>query len=98
MDNGDRQMTITNELNAMFDNTQKLAGLIKDDPNPYRSAYVRLIGELESVLNAAHYYGSEKTRATIESQLSLIIIRQRAEIAKREEDAEVTRRIENFSE
>lgn len=91
-------MTITNELNAMFDNTQKLAGLIQDDPNPYRSAYVRLIGELESVLNDAHYYGSEKTRARIKSQLSLIIIRQRAELAKREEDAEVARRIENFSE
>jgi hypothetical protein len=98
MDNGDRQMTITTDLDTMFANAQTMANLIQDDPNPYRTAYVRLIGELEAALLDAYRIGDETTREGIESHLGSIIRRQRAEIAKREEDAEVARRIENFSE
>jgi hypothetical protein len=98
MNNGDRQMTITTDLDTMFTNSQTLAGLIKDDPNPYRTAYVRLIGELEAALLDVYRTGDEKMKAGIESHLGSIIYRQRAEIARRHEDAEVARRIENFSE
>jgi hypothetical protein len=98
MDNGDRQMTINIDLDTMFANGQTMANLIQDDPNPYRTAYVRLIGELEAVLIGAYRVGNDETKREIESHLGSIIRRQQAEIAKRQEDAEVARRIENFSE
>ena len=98
MDNGDRQMTINIDLDTAFTNSQTMANLIQDDPNPYRTAYVRLIGELEAVLIGAYRVGNDETRREIESHLGSVIRRQRAEIARRQEDAEVARRIENFSE
>jgi hypothetical protein len=98
MDNGDRQMTINIDLDTAFANAQTMANLIQDDPNPYRTAYVRLIGELEAVLIGAYRVGNDETRREIESHLGSVIRRQRAEIARRHEDAEVARRIENFSE
>ena len=91
-------MTITTDLNTAFTNTQKLASLIQDDPNPHRTAYVRLIGELEAVLLDAYRNGSKKTKDGIESHLQTLLRRQSTELAKRKEDAEVARRIENFSE
>jgi hypothetical protein len=91
-------MTITTDLDTMFTNSQKLANLIQDDPNPHRTAYVRLVGELEAVLIGAYRVGNDETRREIESHLGSVIRRQRAEIARRQEDAEVARRIENFSE
>jgi hypothetical protein len=91
-------MTIKTDLDTAFANSQTMAGLIQDDPNPHRTAYVRLIGELEGVLIDVYRTGDEKARTGIESLLESIIRRQRAEIAKRKEDAEVARRIENFSE
>ena len=84
---GQRDMTINTDLDTAFINTQVLASLIKDDPNPHRTAYVRLIGELEAVLLDAYRNGSKKTKAGIESHLESLIRRQRAELAKREEDA-----------
>lgn len=89
---------ITQDLDTAFVNTQVLASLIKDDPNPYRTAYVRLIGELEAALLDAYRNGSKKTKAGIESHLQTLLRRQRAELTKRKEDAEVARRIEDFAE
>ncbi len=77
-------MTITTDLDTAFTNTQKLASLIQDDPNPHRTAYVRLIGELEAVLIGVYRDGSEKTKAGIESHLRKLIQRQRSELEKRE--------------
>ena len=94
----DRDMTINIDLDTMFTNTQKLATLIKDDPNPHRTAYVRLIGELEAVILNGYRSGSKATQRTIENHLVTIIRRQREELAKREEDAEVERRLEAYSE
>jgi hypothetical protein len=91
-------MTINLDLDTMFTNTQKLATLIKDDPNPHRTAYVRLIGELEAALLTAYRSGSKATKEVIEDHLATIIRRQRAELTKREEDAEVERRLETYSE
>jgi hypothetical protein len=84
---GQRDMTITTDLDTMFANAQKMGGLLQYDPNPYRTAYVRLIGELEAALLDAYRIGDEKTREGIESHLESIIRRQRAKIAKREENA-----------
>jgi hypothetical protein len=50
------------------------------------------------VLIGAYRVGDDDTRREIESHIVSIIRRQRAEIAKREADAEVARRIENFAE
>ena len=91
-------MTITTDLDTMFTNSQKLAALIQDDPNPHRTAYVRLIGELEAALLDAYRNGSKKTKTGIESHLQTLLRRQRAELTKRKEDAEVARRIEDFAE
>jgi hypothetical protein len=91
-------MTINVDLDTAFVNSQRLAQLIQDDPNPYRTAYVRLIGELEAVLIGAYRVGDDETKREIEGHVWSIIRRQRAEIAKREADAEVARRIENFAE
>lgn len=91
-------MTINHDLDTMFVNAQQIANLIKDDPNPHRTSYVRLIGELEAALLDAYRDGSKKTKAGIESHLQSIIRRQNAELVKRSEDAEVKRRIENFAE
>lgn len=84
-------MTINIELDTAFANAQRMANLLKDDPNPFRTSYVRLIGELEAVLIGAYRVGNDETRREIESHIGSIIRRQRAEIAKREEDAEVAR-------
>jgi hypothetical protein len=94
----DRDMTINFDLDTMFTNTQKLATLIKDDPNPHRTAYVRLIGELEAALLAAYRSGDKNTKNVIIDHLDSLIRRQRAELTKREEDAEVRRRLEAYSE
>ena len=91
-------MTINHTLDTAFANAQTMANLIQDDPNPYRTAYVRLIGELEAVLIGAYRVGERETKQEIESHLDSIIRRQRAEIARRHEDAEVKRRIEAYSE
>jgi hypothetical protein len=91
-------MTITIDLNTMFTNTQKLATLIKDDPNPHRTAYVRLIGELEAVILNGYRSAGRTGQKAIADHLATIIRRQREELAKREEDAEVERRLETFSE
>jgi hypothetical protein len=80
-------MTINHDLDTAFANAQTMANLIQDDPNPYRTAYVRLIGELEAALLAAYRSGDEKTKYVIVDQLDSIIGRQRREIAKRSEDA-----------
>ena len=77
-------MTINHDLDTAFANAQKLATLLKDDPNPHRTSYVRLIGELEAVLIGAYRIGERETTQEIESHLQSIIRRQRAEIAKRE--------------
>ena len=76
-------MTITTDLDTMFANSQEMANLIQNDPNPYRTAYVRLIGELEAVLVGAYRIGNDETKNEIESHLQSIIRRQRDEIAKR---------------
>jgi len=86
------------DLDTMFANSQLLANLLKDDPNPHRTAYVRLIGELEAALLTAYRSGSKATKEVIEDHLATIIRRQRAELAKRREDAEVAQRIENFAD
>jgi len=86
------------DLDTMFANSQQLANLLKDDPNPHRTAYVRLIGELEAALLTAYRSGSKATKEVIEDHLATIIRRQREELAKRREDAEVAQRIENFAE
>ena len=91
-------MTINLDLDTMFTNTQKLATLIKDDPNPHRTAYVRLIGELEAILIDGYRNSSPATKKVIEDHIASTIRRQRAELAKREEDAEVERRLETYSE
>ena len=62
MDNGDRQMTINIDLDTAFANAQTMANLIQDDPNPYRTSYVRLIGELEAVLIGAYRIGERETK------------------------------------
>lgn len=76
--------TITTDLDTMFANTQHLAQLIQDDPNPYRTAYVRLIGELEAALLAAYRSGDKNTKDAIESHVESIIRRQRNELDKRQ--------------
>ena len=98
MDNGDRQMTITTDLNTAFTNTQKLASLIQDDPNPHRTAYVRLIGELEGVLIDVYRCGNAKTKALIESHLESLIRRQNTELGRREIDAQVAQRLKSLAE
>jgi hypothetical protein len=91
-------MTITTDLDTMFDNSQKLAALIQDDPNPHRTAYVRLIGELEAILIDGYRNSSPATQKVIDDHIASTIRRQRAELAKREEDAEVERRLEAYGE
>jgi hypothetical protein len=59
---------------------------------------VRLIGELEAALLTAYRSGGKATKEVIEDHLATIIRRQRAELAKREEDAEVERRLEAYEE
>ena len=90
--------TITTDLDTMFTNSQKLAALIQDDPNPHRTAYVRLVGELEAILIDGYRSASPATKKVIEDHIASTIRRQRAELAKREEDAEVERRLEAFGE
>jgi hypothetical protein len=91
-------MTITTDLDTMFDNSQKLAALIQDDPNPHRTAYVRLIGELEAILLNGYRNSSPATKKVIDDHIASTIRRQREELTKREEDAEVERRLETYSE
>jgi hypothetical protein len=91
-------MTITIDMDTAFANAQRMAQLIQDDPNPHRTMYVRLIGELEAVILLGHRSGGKSAQKAIESQLATLIRRQREEIAKREEDAEVRRRLEAYSE
>jgi hypothetical protein len=90
--------TITTDLDTMFINTQVLASLIKDDPNPHRTAYVRLIGELEAILLNGYRSASPATKKVIDDHIASTIRRQRAELAKREEVAEVERRLEAYEE
>ena len=91
-------MTITTDLNTAFTNTQKLASLIQDDPNPHRTAYVRLIGELEGVLIDVYRCGNAKTKALIESHLESLIRRQNTELGRREIDAQVAQRLKSLAE
>jgi hypothetical protein len=90
--------TITTDLDTMFTNSQKLAALIQDDPNPHRTAYVRLIGELEAILLNGYRNSSPATQKVIDDHIASTIRRQRDELTKREEDAEVERRLEAFGE
>ena len=91
-------MTIRDDLDAMFTNTQRLASLIQDDPNPYRTAYVRLIGELEGVLIDVYRDGSKKTKTLIESHFESIIRRQWNELGRREIDARVAQKLKSLAE
>ena len=86
------------DLDTMFANSQQLANLLKDDPNPHRTAYARLIGELEAALLDAYRDANKKGKSNMEAYLASIIRRQRKELAKRREDAEVAQRIENFAD
>lgn len=43
-------MTVNVQLDTMFKNAQTMALLMEGDPNPHRTMYARLIGELEAVL------------------------------------------------
>lgn len=98
MDNGETEMTIRDDLDAMFTNTQRLVSLIQDDPNPYLTAYVRLIGELEGVLIDVYRDGNKKTKALIESHFESIIRRQWNELGRREIDAQVAQKLKSLAE
>jgi hypothetical protein len=73
-------MTVNIQLDTMFKNAQVMATLQEGDPNPHRTMYVRLIGELEAVLIDGYRNGNKKTQAYMENFLESIIKRQLREI------------------
>lgn len=77
--------TVTKQLDTLFATTQQLAAAIKDDPNPHRTAYVRLIGELEGLLLNAYGRTNAETREIIDHHLALTVEAMQAMVAKMNE-------------
>ena len=74
--------TVTKQLDTLFAASQELAYALKDDPNPHRTAYVRLIGELEALLLNAYGQTNAKTREVIDQHLATRVEAWQAMVAK----------------
>lgn len=77
--------TVTKQLDTLFATTQQLASALKDDPNPHRTAYVRLIGELEGLLLNAYGRTNAETREVIDHHLAVRVEAMQAMVAKMNE-------------
>lgn len=77
---------VTKQLDTLFATTQQLASALKDNPNPYRTAYVRLIGELEAILLNAYGQTNAQTREVIDQHLAVRVEAMQAMVAKMNED------------
>ena len=76
---------VTKQLDTLFATTQQLASVLKDDPNPHRTAYVRLIGELEACLLNAYGQTNAQTREVIDRHLATRVEAMQAMVAKMNE-------------
>jgi len=65
-----QMLAVTKQLDTMFTTTQQLASVLKDKPNPHRTAYVRLIAELEGCLLNVYGQTNAQTREVIDRHLA----------------------------
>lgn len=76
---------VTKQLDTLFATAQQLASALKDDPNPHRTAYVRLIGDLEAILLNAYSRTDATTRLYIDQHLAGRVGAWQAMVAKMNE-------------
>lgn len=74
--------TVTKQLDALFAASQDLGSALKNDPNPHRSAYVRLIGELEAILLKAYGEVDADTRKELDRYIAGRVEAWQAMVAK----------------
>ena len=76
---------VTKQLDTLFATSQQLASALKNDPNPHRTAYVRLIGELEAILLNAYAQTNSETREVIDRHIAGRVEAWQAMVAKMNE-------------